>query len=141
MVSRTGSNQFSKRLRLRKEKFKGASERMLKDAATAALRVMATNTPVDTSRALSNWLVTRDGPSRDYIEAHTPGERGSTASMSLADTLALGRAEIEMFDMSRDADLFITNNTPYLRYNNGSTLTLLGQQAAKSALVGAKLFS
>ena len=41
MVSRIGSNQFSKRLRLRKEKFKGASERMLKDAATAALEAVS----------------------------------------------------------------------------------------------------
>ncbi len=141
MVSRVGSNQFSKRLRLRKGQFKGASERMLKDAATAALEVMAANTRVDTSRMLSNWLVTRDGPSSDYVEAHSPGRAGSTASMSLAETLAQGRAEIELFDIDADADLFISNNTPYLRYNGGSALTAMGQQAARSALVGAKLFS
>lgn len=141
MVSRVGSNQFSKRLRLRADRFEANAERMLKDAATASLEVMTINTPVDTSRALSNWIVTRDGPSADFIEAHVPGRRGSTTSATLAETLARGRAEIEAFDMASDRDLFITNNTPYLRYRGGSDLTAIGQEAARSALVGAKLFS
>lgn len=141
MVSRVGSNQFSKRLRIRRDQFSQASEKMLKDAATAALEVMVLNTPVDTSRAVSNWLVTRDGPSTDYIEAHMPGKKGSTRSQSAATTLAEGRAEIDAYNMNSDADLFIVNNTPYLRFNGGSALTAMGQQAAKSALVGAKLFS
>jgi len=141
MVSRVGSNQFSKRLRLRKEQFKGASERMLKNAARAALEVMVANTRVDTSRAVSNWIVTRDGPSSDFIPAYSPGKKGSTAALSMAEALAMGRAEIEAFDINADLDLFITNNTPYLRYIEGSALTAMGQQAAKSALVGARLFS
>lgn len=141
MVSRVGSNQFSKRLRLRKEQFKSGGERLLKNAARNALEVMVANTPIDTSRAVSNWLVTRDGPSADFIPAHVPGKRGSTGAISVAETLALGRAEIEMFDINADLDLFITNNTPYLRFNQGSALTAMGQRAARSALVGAKLFS
>ncbi len=141
MVSRVGSNQFSKRLRLRSDRFEAGAERIVKNAAHAAFETMVANTPVDTSRAISNWLITRDGPSSDYIEAHAPGKKGSTRTISMAETLANGRMEIEAFDMKRDRDLFITNNTPYLRYNNGSTLTLMGQQAARSTLAGAKLFS
>lgn len=141
MVSRVGSNQFSKRLRLRSERFEKNSGRMVQDAAFAALTVMATNTRVDTSRAVSNWIVTRDGPAPDFLPAHNPGRRGSTRAMSLAETLAYGRAEIEEFRIGVDRDLFITNNTPYLRYIDGSALTQMGQQAAKAALVGAKLFT
>lgn len=141
MVSRVGSNQFSKRLRLQSNRFEKGAERILKNATRAALEVMVLNTRVDTSKAVSNWIVTTDGPGRDYIEPHSPGKRGSTASVSAAETLALGRAVIEDFRMGRDRDLFITNNTPYLRYIEGSALTAMGQQAARSALVGAKLFS
>jgi len=141
MVSRVGSNQFSKRLRLRSDRFEKNAGGIVKDAAWASLSAMVADTPIDTSRAVSNWLVTRDGPSADFIPAHVPGKKGSTASLSVAETLAHGRAEIEMFDIRRDRDLFITNNTPYLRFNQGSALTASGQRAARSALVGAKLFN
>ena len=141
MVSRVGSNQFSKRLRIRSNRFEHSAERMVKDATWAALSVMAVNTRVDTSKAVSNWLVTRDTFSGDLLPPHNPGRKGSTRSMSLAETLAYGRAEIEQFDIRRDPDLFIVNNTPYLRFIGGSELTAMGMQAAKAALVGAKLFS
>lgn len=141
MVSRVGSNQFSRRMRLRADRFEKNAERIVKDAATAALTVMATNTRVDTSRAVSNWIVTRDGPSSDYLPPHTPGRKGSTRGPSLAETLAYGRAEIEQFKMGMDRDLFITNNTPYLRFIDGQALSVMGVQAAKAALVGAKLFT
>lgn len=113
---------------------------MLKDAATASLEALVHNTRIDTSRMVSNWIVTRDGPNRDFIEAHFPGRRGSTGPTSIATTLAEGRAEIEQFTLGEDADLFITNVTPYLRYNDtgqtGEALT-----AARAVLAGAKLFS
>jgi hypothetical protein len=141
MVSRVGSNQFSRRLRLQSEKFDQGAERLLKNAARSALDAMVMTTPIDTSRAVSNWIVTTDGPSRDFVEPHFPGSRGSTGGLSMAETLANGRFVIEDFRMGRDRDLFITNNTPYLRYIDGSGLTLVGQQAARAELVGAKLFS
>lgn len=141
MVSRVGSNQFSKRLRLRADRFERGAERIVKNAARASLEIMVINTPIDTSRAVSNWIVTTDGPSSDYIEAYSPGSRGSTASLSVAEVLANGRNAIEGFRIGQDRDLFITNNTPYLRYIEGSAITAMGQQAAKAALVGAKMFS
>lgn len=139
MVSRVGSNQFSKRLRLQANKIEGRAGRIVQDAASAAFEVMVLSTRIDTSRAVSNWIVTRDGPSRDYIEAHNPGKRGSTAGPSIAETLARGRSEIEQFRIGQDADLFITNNTPYLRYIEGSEITAMGQAAARAAINGAKL--
>lgn len=139
-VSRVGSNQFSKRLRIRRDQFKDSSARILKDAARAALEVMVANTRIDTSKAVSNWIVTLDAANRDVIPPHVPGERGSTGPMSIAETLAYGRAVIEDYDVERDVDLFITNNVPYLRFIEGSAITELGQLAARATLAGAKLF-
>lgn len=140
MVSRVGSNQFSKRMRLQANRFPVTASRIVKDAARAGLEAMILGSPIDTSKLVSNWLVTRDGPSSEVIPPYSPGRKGSTGPISVAAALAFGRAEIEDFDVRRDIDLFITNNTPYLRYQQGSQLTALGQAAARAAIAGAKLF-
>lgn len=126
-------------MRFQAEKFERNAEGLIKKAASASLEALVFNTRIDTSRMVSNWIVTRDGPNREFIEAHVPGRYGSTAAASVATTLANGRAEIEQFKMLRDVDLFITNVTPYLRYND----TGQGDEAAavaRAVLAGAKLF-
>lgn len=140
-LSRRGTNQFSKRLALRADRFIENSARISKDAATAALETAIEHTPVDTSKAVSNWIVTRDGPNRDVIDPYAPGQKGNTATLSKTAALAFGRAEIEDFDPERDVDLFLTNNVRYLRYIDGSGILALAAMAAKAAISNARLLS
>lgn len=140
-VSRVGSNQFSKRLRIRAQEFERATREFPRRAATAALEVMVFNTRMDTTKAVSNWIVTRGALSREIIPPYVPGSKGSTGPASQAAALAVGRAEIESYDPERDGDLFITNNVPYLLYIDGSAITAAGQEAARAVLAGAKIFS
>lgn len=140
IVSRVGSNQFSKRLRIRRDEFTESARRLHQQAALAGLESMIFSTRIDTSKAVSNWIVTRGALSRDIIPPYVPGEKGSTGAASQAAALAFGRAEIEDYDPATDGDLFITNNVPYLRYIDGSAITALAQQASRAVLAGAKLF-
>lgn len=138
MVTRVGSNQFSRRLRLQADRFERNAEGVVKKAAGAALEAVLFNTRIDTSKMVSNWIVTRNGPATEVIPAHSVGRKGSTAPQSIATALAYGRAEIEQFSISQDADLFLTNNTPYLRFND-TGMTRQALAAARSVIAGAKL--
>ena len=140
MVSRVGSNQFSRRLRLQANRFEKNAQRMIQDAAKAALEVVVLGTRVDTAKARSNWIVTRDSANTGTIEAFSPypkGSRGGGAGIgetaNAATALAEGFAVIEEYRMGRDPDLFITNNVRYLRYI--PEIGELTQEAADAARV------
>ena len=140
MVSRVGSNQFTRRLRLRADRFQKNAERLIKDAAKAALEVVVLGTRVDTATARSNWIVTRDSANSGTIEAYDPypkGSRGGGAGIAetanAATALANGFAVIEEYRMGVDPDLFITNNVRYLRYI--PEIGELTQEAADAARV------
>lgn len=90
-----------------------------KDASAHAVLVaneivknLAHETPVDTSRALSNWIVTLDSPSLDLIDPHFPGEKGSTQALSAGVTV--GRSENVLKNKKPGQKIFIRNNQPYV---------------------------
>lgn len=137
-VSRAGSNQFSRRVRLRAEKFERGAGRVVKTAARAALEYAVFNTRIDTSKLVSNWQVSIDGAGRGVLEAHFQGKAGSTGGSSIATSLALGYAEIERFKITQNRDLYLTNNTPYFRYvDDGQTSDAM--RAAQVSIAGARL--
>ena len=138
MVSRVGSNQFTRRLKLRADRFEANSKRIVKDAAKAALEVVVLGTRVDTGTARSNWIVTRDSANSGTIEAFNPypkGSRGDGAGIAetanAATALANGYAVIEQYQPGVDADLFITNNVRYLRFV--PEISALTQEAAEAS--------
>jgi len=77
-------------------------------------------TPVDTTKALSNWIVSIGVPAYNDIGARVPGYFGYTATASRAATLAAAQAALAM---KRPGQLvYIGNNAPYIRdLNNGSS--------------------
>ena len=147
MVSRVGSNQFTRRLRLRADRFEANAQTMVQDAAKAALEVLVLGTRVDTGKARSNWIATRESPYSGDIEAYEMYKKNSKgAGQGMAESanavaaLANGYAVIEDFRIMRDPDLFITNNVRYLRYIPGiGPLTQEASNAAKDVLRTAKL--
>lgn len=101
------------------KKLEGMADSIEKDASAHAVLVakkvvsnLAYETPVDTSRALSNWIVTLDSPTREMIEAHYPGEKGSTQGLSAQ--LTEGNADNALRYKKPGQKIFITNNQPYV---------------------------
>lgn len=94
-----------------------ASEAAVK-AGEVLIFDLAFKTPVDTSQALSNWIVTLNAPNIGNILPHYPGEHGSTQKVSAQETVAAARRVLEM--KKPGESIFITNNLPYIvRLNEG----------------------
>ena len=87
-----------------------------KKVATGITEYLATETPVDTSRALSNWQVGLGGPVRYEIEPHFPGSNGYTASPSSKQTILEAVAEL---DKKKPGEtVYISNNVDYIEELN-----------------------
>lgn len=69
-------------------------------------------TPVDTSQALSNWIVTLDHPTSDVIAAYSGGKDGSTSQHSTGQ--AYNQAQSALSDLAPGQDIYIQNNLSYI---------------------------
>lgn len=108
------------------------------DSALAIVGDLAYKTPVDSSQALSNWIVTLDEPSRQKILPHYPGEYGSTKSASAAETL--NNAKLVLRNKKPGQAIFITNNLPYIRrLNNGYSGQAPAGFVERAVLIGRKM--
>lgn len=88
------------------------------EAASQMLEYLVDATPVDTSKALSNWQVGVGRPVSAEIEAHVRGEAGSTADASAAVALANGLGQIRRAKPGQP--VYLSNLVPYIRrLNNG----------------------
>jgi hypothetical protein len=91
---------------------------LVRRTALVALQVVITETPVDTGRARSNWLVTIGAPSGRTVPPHSPGKGGSTVGDNTRSAISAGGAVIGSRPKGRV--IFITNNLPYIeRLNQG----------------------
>jgi len=73
---------------------------------------LVTGTPVDTSKALSNWQVTLEAPMLDEIEAYSPGTKGSSRGASMGVTIQEGRSVLASKRFGQS--IFISNNVSYI---------------------------
>ena len=95
-------------------------------------------TPVDTSQALSNWIVTLDSPSTQTVKPHFTGEGGSTQRASAAETINQARAILAKKKPGRK--IYITNNLPYIRrLNDGYSKQAPAGFVERSVLIGRKM--
>ena len=108
------------------------------EVATAIVGDLVYHTPVDTSKALSSWLVTFDEPSQVKGAAIFPGKQGSTFRASAAEALAL--AKLVLKDKKPGQDIYITNNQPYIRkLNDGGHSQQPHAFVERAALLGRKV--
>lgn len=108
------------------------------DTALAIVGDLAYKTPVDTSQALSNWIVTLESPSGQQIEPHFPGLHGSTQRASAAETL--NSAKLVLRNKKPGQAIFITNNLPYIRrLNDGYSEQAPAGFVERAVLVGRKM--
>lgn len=100
-------------------KAKAIEESASETAVETALVIvddLAHETPVDTSQALSNWIVTLNVASTAKILPHFPGKSGSSKRASAAETVNLARSVLN--NKKPGQAIFITNNLSYVRRLN-----------------------
>jgi hypothetical protein len=91
-----------------------------KKAVRAGIKHLLEATPVDTSRALSNWLVGLGAPQKSEIGARFEGEGGSTREQSAAATYQ--EADRILRTKKAGQTVYLTNNAPHIgRLNAGSS--------------------
>jgi hypothetical protein len=112
----------------------GANE-IKKDVARAIIGDLIPATPVDTSRALSNWIANNGSAHNFSILPHVSGHFGSTRGVSMSAALAAALSVIEQ--AKPGVPIFITNNLLYIRgLNAGNSKQAPAGFVERSALVG-----
>ncbi len=106
--------------------------------ATAILKDLLYETPVDTSQALSNWQITLGAPDAHRITALSPGERGSTQAASASAALALG---LKILESAKPGEsIWIQNKLPYIRrLNDGYSTQTPAGFVERARLIGHKV--
>lgn len=113
-------NDFARRMDQIAVQVEGNVERALKDCARAVARSVVDATPADTGRAKSNWTAQLDAAFDGLFPARVPGSAGSTAEANTLAAVKAVEAVVDSFDISRNAEVHITNNLPYIgRLNDG----------------------
>lgn len=91
-------------------------------------------TPVDTTKALSNWQVSLNEATEGVIGARVPGVAGSTKAASAAEAVAAGRRELR--NRRVGIEIHISNNAPYIDLlNDGSISEQPGNFVAKARVL------
>lgn len=73
-------------------------------------------TPVDTSKALSNWIVSLHKAKNKVITAHSVGTHGSTQTVSSGMAYSIGNAVIQRAKVGEI--VYISNNVDYIELLN-----------------------
>lgn len=84
--------------------------------AIAMADALAAATPVDTSKALSNWQVSAGFPKTRQLEAYVAGAAGSTQEASVKMTQQAARRSLANKKVGQE--IYITNNTKYIEELN-----------------------
>lgn len=114
-------DQFARRIKIQAHKMEENTNKMVRATALAIDQIVVTETPVDTGRARSNWIVALGSPARNTIEPYSKGEnlgKGEQANRGAA--IAQGSAVIGTRRLGQD--IYISNNLPYIgKLNDGTS--------------------
>lgn len=134
----TGLLKFAQRLEARAGKIQEDANQLTIRIGRAILADLVSVTPVDTSKAESNWQVSLGTPPLSDIPAYVPGKRGSSRSASAEAALAAG--ETVLGQKKPGETLYISNVTPYIKeLDSGSSRQFAGNFKARAALIARKI--
>lgn len=109
---------LAKQLEERSKEINKAASDVAVKAALTIVGDLAYHTPVDTSKALSNWQVSLNAPVSGNIAPYFHGDKGSTQKASAGQTLEEAKRILESKQPGQP--IYITNNLPYIkRLNDG----------------------
>lgn len=113
-------SDLSKKMDNLSKKVEEDVNKIAKEVAMEVVTYLAYKTPVDTSKALSNWQVGINTAKTSEIEAYSPGNNGSTQGASAATTI--NNADSALKARKFGQDIHITNNAEYIKdLENGSS--------------------
>lgn len=135
-------NLIGKVMKKRADNFPRASYRLTTSIAAVIGREIATETPVDTGTARSNWIMSIDQIATYTIPAYVPyikthanqyaarkgqqhvmGTGDKEEQANLAAVLAQHFAAIQSYDPVRNKTIYLSNHLPYIvRLNQGYSL-------------------
>ena len=99
---------------------KAESSRAAVDVAKKVVRELVATTPVDTSKAISNWQVSLGSPVSNELDAHVLGAKGSTSQQSAQVSITLANAELSKHAYGQE--IYISNLADYVSdLNDGTT--------------------
>ena len=114
-------SKFSRNMKSIADNLETNVSKEMKKAALIIDRDVVIQTPVDTGRARSNWLVGIGAAIRDVIDALSPGE-GLSAGERLNAQLSIDAARTEIEKHRPGQDIYISNNLSYIDFlNQGSS--------------------
>jgi hypothetical protein len=108
-------------------------------AAETILTDLLRSTPADTGKAISNWIVSLDEPSRLELPSYAPGKKGSTAVV--CQTIALEAAIFVLRSKLAGQTIYICNSLPYIRVLDGGSSTQEPEGFVDRAMLLGRLFS
>ena len=115
----TTLGDFANRMEQRANRLPQAVSEVAASTAMVIVSDLAYSTPVDTSQALSSWIVSLDDPSVATVQGgYFTGSEGSTQDESAQQTI--DAAQTVLTQKKPGQPIFITNNQPYIkRLNSG----------------------
>ncbi len=112
--------EFATKMIARADKIVKNLNKTTRKAALAADQAVVLATPVDTSRARSNWITSLGSPVTSSINPYSPGKGGATGEAS--GQAAINQAAGVISQRTIGQDIYITNNLPYIqKLNEGSS--------------------
>lgn len=103
--------------------------------AAAVVTDLIQNTPVDTSKALSNWVVSLGSKSGAVLAPFVPGSAGS--SQGASQSQAVAAAVRILTTKTPGQSIWISNNLPYIRrLNDGYSKQAPAGFVERALLVG-----
>lgn len=122
MAATTNINTFSRRIRARANLVGNSTTKMVRRVALSIDTALVMETPVDTGRAKSNWIVAINFSPDRRIQAYAPGSKGSTETANMMAALSQGERVITGYESGKDQEIYITNSLPYIgELNEGSS--------------------
>ena len=106
---------LSKRMKKLAASIPRETNRAKVEVASAMLQYLTFNgTPVDTSKALSNWQIGFNGPAVGILEALIPGIGGWTAQASARVAYDIGMQSLRATYLKTGISVHLTNNAEYI---------------------------
>lgn len=116
-----------------------SANKSVTDATLAILKDLTyISTPVDTSKALSNWTVTIGSINASYHPAFVEGELGNTRSSSAA--IAMAKATNVLKTRQPGQPVYLSNAAPYIvKLNEGSSKQAPAGFVERSLFIGSRM--
>lgn len=112
--------ELSKRMKNASQAVRSNADKLVMEVAATVLENVVSDTPVDTGRARSNWIVKLGSSATETRPPFVPGEKGSTGDDNIIAALAMGEPTLEAYRSGQA--IHITNNLDYIgELNDGSS--------------------